>query len=252
MKEERVYCHDGSFAAFLCACAELLNEQQNGHTARVQGPDADTDLFSEYISVHKDSERAASLWERLKKKAGAPALMRIFEAFNSDIQNIDRSCAIVLSNLWQYGPTILEKLSDEAVWLVLSAATRTRKELHLFHGITRFKECTDGSLYGCIHPHCDILPLAGAHFSARWPARNWILHDGRRNTALLHQANSPHQYIESFHVDSAAISFSKAEASFNQLWERYTHDIAITERKNRKLQRSYYGSHADEFLLGSS
>ena len=250
------YEYDGSFPGFLCACAELLNEQIlpfPGNTLQqdssVVSQDEEPSLFEERFPVPRDDERAARLWRRLEKRTGRTALRTIVEAYLSDFPEKDNCIAIMLIRLWREGPSTLQDLSSVEGIGVEKAARRSREEGHQFCGLLRFCELADGSLYGTIKPTCDILLLIADHFSERFNAYSFAIYDEGRQKALVHPCGGPWTITEHFLITDhrapllspraeQGLPVSEQEREIQTFWRLYFDTIAIEERKNEKLQKN--------------
>ncbi len=243
--DKTAFLHDGSFCGFLCAAAEALNIfRTTGRIHEVCAP-GDVGLFDDTVTVASDSGRAETVYRRLKAKAGEEALQRLLEAFCSGFENISRSLAIMAVRLWSEGPAVLCDLADSDVLAVEKAAHRTRAEVNLFYGLTRFSELSDGTWYAPINPQANILPLIADHFAARYPDMKFVIHDTERATALLHPKNGSWHIVPDFEFLPAADSLVSGEAvspgelRVREAWKRYFNAVAIEERKNPSLQRGH-------------
>lgn len=251
-----IYEYDGSFPAFLCACAELLNEESCGLSEKTvpQGSSVvlkneQRSLFDQRVPIHRDDERAARLWQRLQKRIGQAALRVILEAYLSDYPDKDNCIARMVIRLWNEGPSALQDLSSKEGIGVEKAARRAREEGHRFCGLLRFQELADGSLYGIIKPDCDILVLIADHFSERFNSYSFAIYDEGRQKALVHPSGGPWTISKGFSIlghrpsdprttDDHGLPLSNQEREIQNFWRLYFDTIAIEERKNETLQRN--------------
>ncbi len=234
--------HDGSFCGFLCATAEVLNSFKSSQVIHeVCGPN-DVNLFDDTVTVRSDAGRGEALYRRLAAKTGEDAMLRLLEAFCSGFENISRSLAIMAVRLWHEGRLALENLSNPHALAVEKAAHRTRTEAHLYTGIARFSELSDGSWYAAIDAQTNILPLIGDHFAARYANMRFVIHDTGRETALLHEQGASWYIASDFRFTSRSDTglpsgvISNDEARVRSIWKRYFDAVAIEERINPALQ----------------
>ncbi len=248
MQEEViVLVHDGSFPGFLCAVAEALNEEAaSGMLPRLRSAKALPGLFEERFPVSRDDARAAALWSRLARRAGEEAMLTALDAFSSDLEGADEAVARALARARREGGSALNELGEPSMLLVEKAAARTRAEAHLMKGLVRFSELSDGSWYASIRPDCEVLHLLGDHFSDRFPGMRWLIHDRGRGKAILHEAHGSWTIEEGFALsapigeDGIALPlFSGQESSLRAAWARYFKSVAISERKNPRLQANH-------------
>jgi len=94
--------------------------------------------------------------------------------------------------LWRYlerglsvGRALDGMLAHAEVLPVWKLARAVGREAHRYKGLVRFRELVDGSWYAAIEPEHRILPLIAHHFTARFADQRWIIHDMRRDTALI-------------------------------------------------------------------
>jgi len=237
-----VFVHDGSAPGFLCAAAELLNARlSGGGTAEfaVRGPAAPAGLFEERVAVPRDDGRARRLWERLRAKVGSEAAGTLLEAFLSDLPGADGAAAAMAVRLWREGTRALDDLAEPNAGLLEKASKRACGEAHRFLGLVRFAELSGGAWYARIDPDCDVLPLIAAHFAARFPLMRWIIHDGRRGKAILHECGPAWAPVEGFELSPGGLPYSEDEIRLRGAWRRYFDAVAIEGRANPRLQASF-------------
>ncbi|MHB0897635.1 MAG: TIGR03915 family putative DNA repair protein [Spirochaetales bacterium] len=240
--------YDGGFEGFLCAVAEALNASRSGlPLPSISCPAARAELFDETIAIPADAARARRLWERLAARAGAQALLTCREAFCSDFAAKEDPLARALVRMYREGASALKDLVDPDICFVEKAAFRAQAQAHLIAGLLRFAELEDGSWYAPIEPDCDVLPLIGDHFAARYADMSFAIHDTRRGKALLHSPGRPWRVIEGFRLipgekgkdegaDAPSFPYSEGELAIRSGWVRYFNAVAIAQRENPRLQ----------------
>ncbi len=244
--------HDGSWQGFLCTVAEAFNiVRLQGSLPGITGPEEHAGLFDETRHIATEHERAETLLGRIRRKAGGEALDTCFQAFCADTPGREDALARILLRLHREGKHVLDDLGDADANLVFRAARRAGAQAHLVTGLVRFAELADGSWYAPIEPDCDVLPLVADHFSSRFADMNFVIHDRRRGTALLHRTASgndkkPWIIVAGFaltgqgtHGHQETLPLSEGETSARSGWARYFDAVAIAERRNPKLQKSH-------------
>jgi probable DNA metabolism protein len=242
-----VFEYDGSFQGFLCAVAEVLNDEiQTGRLRSVRSAKAPAGLFEDIRQVARDDRRASALWTRLARRAGIEAMFTVLDAFSSDLEGAPEALVYALARLRKEGGSVLNELGDPLILLVEQAAARTRAEAHLMKGLVRFSELRDGSWYAGIRPDCELLHLLGDHFSERFPGMRWLIHDRGRAKAILHEEHGSWKLVEGFELDAPTGEdgkplslFSGQEAGLRDAWARYFESVAIAERANPRLQANH-------------
>jgi len=233
--------YDGSFPGFLCAAAELINATRSGFTLpSIRGPSSVEELFDETIAVPSDEARATLLWRRLSRKAGEAALRTCLEAFCSDAPDKENAIARTLARIASEGGKALENMGDADICFVVKAALRTKGQAHLVTGLIRFSELADGSWYAPIEPDCDILPLIGDHFAARYADMRFAIHDRKRGMAILHAPGSHWEMVEGFSLaPGEEPPFSEREMAVRSGWIHYFDTVAIAQRRNPRVQSGH-------------
>jgi len=132
-------------------------------------------------------------------------------------------------------------LADPAIGPVIKAAKKTLSEAHNLKGLLRFRQIRS-VLYGPYFSKNFVLPILGRHFKKRLPNLHWLLHDTEHKTGLFYNGKT---LTQAFFDDSKALELEKiyeqagAEDDFEKLWIKYFNTIAIKERYNPELQRSF-------------
>lgn len=121
-------------------------------------------------------------------------------------------------------------------WQVFQWAQMTGAEAGKFLGLVRFSELEEGLLYAEIEPSHDILPVIAPHFAKRLAAESWAIHDVRRKKAVLWEGK---RLLFGEVPEAAAVSYSEREEGFRRLWRTYYRHMAIPERVNPDLRRSF-------------
>lgn len=238
--------HDGSWQGFLCAVAEAFNlAGLQGSLPGIAGPEEHAGLFDECRQTATDPARAEALLNRVRRKAGNDALNTCFQAFCANTPGREDALARILLRLHREGKQVLDDLGDADANLVFRAARRAGAQAHLVTGLVRFAELADGCWYAPIEPECDVLPLVAGHFASRFADMNFVIHDRRRGTALLHRPVSGNEkkswiIVAGFALEGQGdLPLSDAEKSARSGWSRYFDAVAIAERRNPRLQKSH-------------
>ena len=202
-------------------------------------------LFTQYITVSSDSEKAAKVARTLKSRFGQDFYETIYQAAMSGAHSgkssmdkanaIFQTIALALSS--GNGTKTLLALGEPCIYRVFELCRATGREAMHLLGFVRFQELENGILFSKVHPHHHVLPILGEHFSDRFPEENFLIYDENRQLALLHPAHQHYFLADATTLDSELLSrVSEDEAIFEQLWTTFFHNIAIEARTNPKLQ----------------
>lgn len=130
---------------------------------------------------------------------------------------------------------IYDKISKESLrkiyYCYLSEAKESSNLIfslarHRFTGFVRFKE-VNGILYSSIEPDFNIVGLLGNHFKSRLTNEYFIIHDTKRNIALVYNKDS--YYLTS--LDTSIINLLESTddtGDYAKLWKEY---FKATEKK---------------------
>lgn len=202
-------------------------------------------LFTQYIPVRTDSEKASKVARTLKARFGQDFYETIYQAaMSGDVpgkSSMDKADAIyetiALALASGDGAKTLLSLAEPCVFRVFELCRATGREAMHLLGFVRFQELENGILFSKIHPNHHVLPILGEHFSDRLPEENFLIYDENRKLALVHPAGEHFFLTDADALDlDATEQFSANETQFQELWVTFFHSITIDARKNEKLQ----------------
>lgn len=202
-------------------------------------------LFTQYIDVQPDAEKASKVANTLKNRFGQDFYETIYQAaMSGDVpgkSTMDKADAIfetvALALASGDGTKTLLSLGEPCVYRVFELCRATGREAMHLLGFVRFQELENGILFSNIHPKHHVLPILGEHFSDRLPEENFMIYDETRQLALLHPAGEHFFLADADTLDQDLIRcFSADETHFQQLWITFFHNITIDARKNPHLQ----------------
>lgn len=201
------------------------------------------ELFTEYITIDTDLEKAVKVTRTLYHRFGEDAYSSICQAaLSNDPKKADAIYHVILLGLkLTNGSDIMNCLNNPYVYTTFELSRQTANEAHHYLGFIRFMELDNGILLAQISPQNNILTLVAPHFSDRLPGENWMIYDETRNLALVHESHSSPilVYNESLDIETAS-RFSSEELEFQELWKAFFETIAIKERINPKLQQQNF------------
>lgn len=229
------YEYDGTFFGFLSAVFDAWHDGiEKTENIRTQG---ELSLFDQPRFVPSDPGKARRILEALRKQCGGRASHFLYYAFMAELPGREEALLLYLRLAFHYKKEFLHHLSDEPVWAVRQMARRTGNERHKLLGLLRFRELSDGMLYARLAPSCAVVPLMAPHFVSRFPGERWVIHDIRRHMGVLYE-NHTLSLIE-IPRTLQELSLSRDEQGFNHLWQAYYKTIAIKERRNDTVRRSF-------------
>lgn len=229
------YVYDGTFSGFLTTVYEAYYHGISSLESVVP-QEVGHDLFGDGMSVTTNTGKAEKVADAFFKACGGPAFRWLYRAFLCEDRRED-----LLLNYIRKGFNLKKDIyaSQKQIWVweILTRARKTGNEAEKWKGILRFSELEEGMLYASVRPTHDVLPLIVRHFQKRLPEEEWAIHDIRRNMAAYYDGT----HIEIVRVENPDLHprHSGAEEEFRNLWRGYWKHMAIEERRNPDLQRSF-------------
>ncbi|NPV39004.1 MAG: DUF4130 domain-containing protein [Brevinematales bacterium] len=219
--------HDGGFESFFTALVMAL-EREEEFTGE------DDSLFATE-RVSPDPERVEKWLHAMHLSYGEEVISDFMALFFSEDLERERLSLRYALLLKEKGNMIRRALHHEIVHKVMRIRRAYFFEVHRFQGLVRFREI-GGWLYGPIEPTYHILPYLWGHFRRRLPQERWILHDVRRDVAVLFDKEI--HWASGFVLqDTLSRLESEKEKEIQALWKSFYQSIAIPERKNPRQQR---------------
>ncbi|SDY73106.1 probable DNA metabolism protein [Proteiniborus ethanoligenes] len=229
------YIYDGSFDGLLTAIYEAYYRREIPDDI-LSEDNPQQNLFIKKVHIETDLEKAKRVYNSIKAKISDFALQNCFYVFLSE----DEYRGTVIYNYlrlgWKIGKDIDLNLSNDAVLLVNNISQKVRKEVHRMLGLIRFSQLSNGVYYSQIEPDNNIIGLIAPHFEDRMPDEYWIVHDVKRELAVMY--NKKEWVVRDLNV-LEEISFIDEEEEYQRLWKEYFNSIAIENKINPRLQKQH-------------
>lgn len=248
------YLYDGSFDGLLtCIYRNYYQEPASGiYQQECYHPT----LMIDSTVVVTDSVLAARVYEAIPAKISEDSLNLIYHTYLSSAANKENLILRYLRLGFRMGPKIDLYHSHPDVYPLQKVARQVTLEVHRFLGLLRFAD-TGRFLYAVLAPDHNILPLIADHFADRLAHERWIIHDQKRNLAVVYDGQDINKnstqaqwYLTDF-SHHLIQSLPEKEQYYQQLWQLYFNQIAIETRCNPRLQSHSvplrYRSHLTEF-----
>ena len=192
-------------------------------------------LFDEGVYIATDAERADILIRSFS--AAYPENARqVMYVVLSEKENMETSLLHYMHMVSFYGSRIEAHLTHPAVHAVHFLARKVGREVHRFKGLLRFAMLEDGSYLARMEPDFNIIQPLSQFFTQRLRAQDWFIYDVKRSL-VSHWSGQTLDFgtLESFRSPK----FAEEELEVQRLWKIFFSHIAIPERKNPDLQRSF-------------
>jgi len=227
-----IYRYDGSFEGFLCCVFESYVNKEipvGFQSAANLQP-----TFFDVRWVETDAAHAQRILRSIQKLSPYAEEL-VAKGFLTCADNKEEMLYRFIRALYDTGPALMRRLSDDTLHPLLKAVRHLDGEVHLLRGFVRFSELGD-VLVGEIQPKNRVLPLLRSHFCSRFYNESLILYDHTNREALFYRDGkwciSPLEHFEMARP-------GEQEAQFRRLWKRFYDTVAIRERYNPKCRRTH-------------
>jgi probable DNA metabolism protein len=206
-------------------------------------------LFADYLQIESDEKKSEIITDEIIKKISIEAYGDIFRCYLSDFHDSGKLILDFICLGMEHGRKVHNFITDVRVSRFNEAVDKVSKEACRMQGLVRFKKTEDNIYYSEIEPDHNILYMITPHFRKRFTGENFIIHDIKRKIAAInHRGNCRIQQIEIDRKPDDSVD----EKLYISMWKKYFKSIAISERKNPKLQRQFvparYRKYLPEFM----
>ncbi|MGB8450983.1 MAG: TIGR03915 family putative DNA repair protein [Anaerocolumna sp.] len=244
MITKKIFICEDSIDGIFTAIYEAWSSRYGHDNIRIQvksgnNENFNIELFSEYIYVTENEEKAVKVTKAIKEKISEEAFEMVCHAVLSDeVLKGDMIYRFLILG-FSIGSKVVDFLSNDIVLNIFNLNRNVGNEAHHFLGFLRFTESKNNILLARIKPKNDILRLIAPHFSDRLNTENFVIYDEKRKTAVIHRSGFPWIYVwaDELNMDKFQ-ELSDQEEEFQLLWKTFFNTIAIEERKNTNLQRN--------------
>lgn len=206
----------------------------------IAGEIGNFELFSEYVDVITDQEKALKVSKTVCERFG----FETYEAFlyTASCNDERKATAIYKSMVDGFrskaGFRLMTMWTNPNVALVNELWRKASNEFGRWREFLQFKELNNGVLFSRIGPVCDILMLLAPHFTNRFPNENFMIYDEFRDKYLVHNKGQECYVVAGNGANPDENKIRSAnDLHYENLFKVFTTSIAITERKNLKLQQ---------------
>lgn len=210
-------------------------------------------LFSEYIEVEKDKERAIKVMRTCREKFGDRDYYGLCMALASPdlekAQAVYKTIAYGLEKNIRQGH-LFDHLTNDYVLKAFKLSANANKDAHYWIEFLRFRELENGILYGVVAPKCQVITNLMDHFSDRFPSENFAIFDEKRKLFGIHPYRSQWFLATGEELEDRfrGVPYSDAEEKYAELFRHFCKSITIKERANPKLQRNMLPLYFREYM----
>lgn len=231
-----IYRYDGTFPGFLCAVYEAYHDGTSGVEGICAGP-GPAALFSRETAVQTREDRAGRVAAAFYRDCGRAASQWLYRAFLAEEPDREAILFTYMRQGFRLKRALCAHRTEHWAWTVFQWAQKTGAEAGKLLGLLRFSELEEGLLYAEISPTHDVLPLLTNHFRRRLAAEPWAIHDVRRKRAAFWDTKT--MLFADVPEQADTIRWSGEEQAMRRMWRTYYRRIAIADRQNPALRRSF-------------
>ena len=237
------YLYDGSFYGLLT----VIYESYYSHTIPVNisqalgASDSQESFLTTYKLINTDSEKAEKVYNAILHKICFQALDNLYLAFLSSIKGKELIIYNYIKLGFNIGKAIDSHLYTQEVSDLHKIVKKVTKEVHAMSGFIRFTYINN-FYYATYKPDHNISELIAPHFADRFADQYFIIHDIRRNIAIIYDTKewiltsfyeSELQELSTFDEELT----SNNNICYEKLWKEYFVNIAIKQRRNERQQK---------------
>ncbi|MDW7677556.1 MAG: TIGR03915 family putative DNA repair protein, partial [Bacillota bacterium] len=231
----KAYLYDGTFEGLLSTLYHGLRDGVRELRIEAES-DFQPDLFTTPAHLPTDPRLADRLFALIRQEMSAMTLRHVYRMYLSESADAGTKLLPFLRKGFQIGPGINGLMTDSEVYPVLALSRQVARESHRLLGLLRFQELSNGLYYATYEPDFHQTPLIAPHFVHRLSSHPWIIHDVKRELAACWDTR---QWVLRDLPADEAPAVSQGEEVMQQLWQVYFHHIAIRQRTNPRVQRSF-------------
>ena len=202
-----------------------------------------------FIEAENSYEKAMKVLDSVRRKLGAMAEQEVLGILSA---NADDK-ADTLFRFLQYafraknkGRDVSFDMTEPAVMRAFELNRKSRNEVHLMLGFTRFEKLSNGVYFSKIGPVNDVLPLIADHFAERFNTQPFIIYDEKRLRSVVYQPGMNWYFVEG-RVDLPEAGLTLSD-DYERLWKTFFNTIAIKERMNPLCQRTHCPLHFRTYM----
>lgn len=228
-----VYLFDSSFEGFLtCIYYSYYNKLKP--EAFISKDDFTYNFTYEILDIKTEYDKYERVYSSLQEKLNYESLIRIYNLFLSCDDKNHVTLYNYITLCFKFRKEVDLHLNNDTILSAHKLSKRVSLEAHKFTGFVRFTEVSKDLFYSKIAPDNNILSLILKHFVSRFSNMQFIIHDEKRELAIIY--NGSNAIISKLSLDSIP---KISQGSYEKLWKSYFNSATISERENRRLQRSF-------------
>jgi len=213
-------------------------------------------LFTQNYPVVTNNDQAGRLMHYLQTSLSDCSLHYIMYAMLSESKGSELLICNYIQHSLKRGRQIDRDEAHPAVRAIHDQHYKVSHEVCHMKGFVRFRMLKKKLLYAPIEPDHNIIVPVAQHFQERLRDEQWIIHDLKRNIALMWDGE-----LQSIEIDDEFTDYVKQcgsvsgehldiqEKYYQDLWKMFHRTVAIEDRINPSLQRQFMPKRYWKYLV---
>lgn len=230
------YLYDGSFDGLLSCIFYAYKDKKASSIFREDA--YHPSLLTTSLSIPTEVDKATRVHDSILKKLSFSTLSNIYYLYLSEYEDAETLVLHYLRLCYEYTDQINLAKNNDIIRKVDLYTKRVGHEVHRFTGFVRFEEISPMVFYAKIEPDHFILPLLMEHFVKRFSDQSFIIHDLKREVALVY--NTKEAFLQNLsHEEHLKLLRAPNHDPFINLFKTYYKATTITERINIRRRNAF-------------
>lgn len=229
------YLYDGSFDGLLTTWFYAYRDSRVSRICRQST--YQPDLLSKPVIIETQADKADRITKSVYERLSADTMRNLYMLYLSELPDCELLGLQYLQLCYANGATINRAKHHPVIRHVDDIRLKVLKEYDHMRGFLRFQKLPNNIYYGRFAPDHNQLPLLAPHFRKRFSDQNMLIHDEKRNCAML--INGSDTILIPFSAEQSEQLLNTCEDSCHLLFRRYFQAVTIEKRSNTRLQAQY-------------
>lgn len=195
-------------------------------------------MLNTITNIKTESDKCERVYKSIMSKLDNTVLSNIYLMYLSEINSCESIILKYLKLCYKYGTSINLAKNNDTIILIDKYCKKVNIEAERFRQFVRFKEIAPLSFYAKIEPDHNILPLIIDHFTERFSDQKFIIHDLKRELALVYDKENSFITFLSKEESKKILSLS-TDNTFENLFKVFYKSTTIKERINLKCRDNF-------------
>ncbi|CAG5007639.1 hypothetical protein DYBT9275_04093 [Dyadobacter sp. CECT 9275] len=233
-------CYDGTWPGLLTAVFETFAKKWQVTSFQVHGRECQTNFLAEKADVISDDEKAARVWQGLRRKVPSENCIQLYRCFLSEMKGVELTILSCVQFYFSGAESPHQAYGHPDVLKINQISKMVYREKHRMEAFVRFQRTSDDLYYAVIEPDFDVIPLLSKHFEERYADQNWLIYDIRRKYGIYYDQEKVSEIILDLKQEThTSCNFRNilhdSEPLYQGLWKDYFKHVNIPSRRNIKL-----------------